>query len=83
MVPETTKNLPSKGHLPANMDFVSVPPRLDHLGELFFQTLRGDTEFPKDTLWHSIYYSPPRPCSTLISESSMLSNVVKLEENIV
>lgn len=50
---KTNIPLPSKGHLPANMDFVSFPPELDPLVELFFQALRSDTEFLKDTLWHS------------------------------
>jgi len=45
--------LPSESYLPANIDFVSFPRELDPLVELFFQALRSDAKFLKDTIWHS------------------------------
>lgn len=50
---KTNIPLPSEDYLPDNIDFVSFPPELDPLVELFFQALRSDTKFLEDTIWHS------------------------------
>jgi len=50
---KTSVPLPSEDYLPDKVDFVSFPPQLDPLVDLFFQALKSDTKFLKDTIWHS------------------------------
>jgi hypothetical protein len=50
---ETDIPLPSEDYLPNSIDFVSFPPELDPLVDLFIQALRTDAKFLEDTVWHS------------------------------
>ena len=49
----TSIPLPCAHCLPGTIDFVSYPPELDPIVELFFQALKDDTKFLEDTVWHS------------------------------
>lgn len=46
--------MPSDENLPPGVDFIHFPPQIDPLVDLFFQALEKDSEFLRDTIWHSI-----------------------------